>query len=150
MADHAGERPSEWLTVVPATASDEPAVAGTGGDSAAATHAGPGELGASGVEARAPVVRLAGAVARTRDGLFAALTDALTLPAHFGRNWDALADVLRDRLTATPLTLHVEDAGQLLADEPAGQHARFLAVLGDVAAEAPHPLRVVLRERPPR
>ncbi|MEU6203993.1 barstar family protein [Micromonospora musae] len=143
MADHAGEPPSGWLTVVPATVPDEPDPTGAGGDEPCASVAGAGGRSASGA-------RLAGAVARTRDGLFAALADALALPAHFGRNWDALADVLRDRLTAGPLTLHVDDAGQLLADEPAGQHARFLAVLGDVAAEAPHRLRVVLRERPPR
>ncbi|WBB68154.1 barstar family protein [Micromonospora sp. WMMD812] len=93
-------------------------------------------------------VPLAGAAARTRGALFTALADALALPAHFGRNWDALADVLRDRLAAAPLTLRVDDAGQLLADEPAGQYARFLAVFGDVAADAPHPLQVVLRDRP--
>ncbi|MEV6376851.1 barstar family protein [Micromonospora musae] len=145
MADDAGERPSGWLTVVPATVADEPEPTGAGGEEPCASAPGADAGGRS-----ASVARLAGAVARTRDGLFAALADALALPAHFGRNWDALADVLRDRLTAGPLTLHVDDAGQLLADEPAGQHARFLAVLGDVAAEAPHRLRVVLRERPPR
>ncbi|MEV6369291.1 barstar family protein [Micromonospora musae] len=149
MADDAGERPSGWLTVVPATVTDEPEPTGAGGDEPRVSVPGAG-AGADAGGRSASVARLAGAVARTRDGLFAALADALALPAHFGRNWDALADVLRDRLTAGPLTLHVDDAGQLLADEPAGQHARFLAVLGDVAAEAPHRLRVVLRERPPR
>ncbi|MET8348444.1 MULTISPECIES: barstar family protein [unclassified Micromonospora] len=89
---------------------------------------------------------LAGGASRTRPAFFAALTDALALPAHLGSTWDALADVLRDRLDAGPLTLLINDAGQLLADEPAGQYALLLAVLGDVATTAPHPLRVVLHE----
>ncbi|MEU7614182.1 barstar family protein [Micromonospora sp. NPDC049204] len=88
---------------------------------------------------------LAGATTRTRPALFAALADALTLPAHLGGTWDALADVLRDRLDAGPLTLLIDDAGELLADEPAGQYVLLLAVLGDLATTAPHPLRVVLR-----
>ncbi|MEV7327898.1 barstar family protein [Micromonospora sp. NPDC093244] len=92
---------------------------------------------------------LVGAAARTRRALFAALAEALALPAHLGSTWDALADVLRDRLDAGPLTLLVTDAGQLLADEPADQYTLLLAVLDDLAATAPHPLRVVLRDAPP-
>ncbi|MFC3502636.1 barstar family protein [Micromonospora krabiensis] len=94
-------------------------------------------------------VPLDGTTARTRGGLFTALAEALALPAHFGHNWDALADVLRDRVAVAPLTLRVDDADELLADEPAGQYARFLTVFADVAADAPHPLRVVLRDIPP-
>ncbi|MEV1012361.1 MULTISPECIES: barstar family protein [unclassified Micromonospora] len=90
-------------------------------------------------------VVLAGAAARTRPALFAALAEALALPAYLGDTWDALADVLRDRLDAGPLALLVTDAGQLLADEPPGQHALLRAVLDDLASTAPHPLRVVLR-----
>ncbi|MET7707558.1 barstar family protein [Micromonospora sp. NPDC005413] len=92
---------------------------------------------------------LAGAATRTRPALFAALADALALPAHLGSTWDALADALRDRLDAGPLTVLINDADQLLADEPAGQYALLLAVLGDLATTAPHPLRVVLDEAPP-
>ncbi|MGI5520601.1 barstar family protein [Micromonospora sp. CA-259024] len=92
---------------------------------------------------------LPGAATRTRPALFAALADTLALPAHLGSTWDALADVLRDRLDAGPLTLLIDDAGQLLADEPPGEHALFRTVLGDLATAAPHPLRVVLREAPP-
>ncbi|MFI7608171.1 barstar family protein [Micromonospora sp. NPDC049366] len=95
------------------------------------------------------MVPLDGAATRTRDGFFTALAEALALPPHFGHNWDALADVLRDRLAAAPLTLRVDNADELLADEPAGQYARFLTVFTDVAADAPHPLRVVLRDLPP-
>ncbi|MGC4769882.1 barstar family protein [Micromonospora sp. DT44] len=90
-------------------------------------------------------VVLAGAAARTRPALFAALAEALALPPYLGDTWDALADVLRDRLDAGPLTLLVTDAGQLLADEPSGQHTLLRAVLDDLASSAPHPLRVVLR-----
>ncbi|PWR06425.1 barnase inhibitor [Micromonospora acroterricola] len=93
-------------------------------------------------------VVLAGAATRTRAGLFAALADLLPLPAYLGNTWDALSDVLRDRLAAGPLTLLITDAGQLLVDEPTGQYALLLAVLGDVATTAPHPLRVVLNEAP--
>lgn len=93
----------------------------------------------------AGAVVLAGAAARTRPALFAALAGALALPAYLGNTWDALADVLRDRLDAGPLTLLVTDAGQLLADEPADQYALLLAVLDDLTSTAPHPLRVVLR-----
>jgi RNAse (barnase) inhibitor barstar len=35
--------------------------------------------------------------AKDRAALFAELERALKLPEHFGRNWDALADVLEDR-----------------------------------------------------
>ncbi|MFI7426344.1 barstar family protein [Micromonospora sp. NPDC049836] len=91
-------------------------------------------------------VALAGAAARTRAGLFDALTAALALPDWFGRNFDALADVLADRLDAGPLTLEVRDAGQLLVDEPPGQLGILLDVLGGAAAGGRYPLRVVLRE----
>ncbi|WP_406070016.1 barstar family protein [Micromonospora sp. NBC_01638] len=92
---------------------------------------------------------LAGAATRTRPAFFAALADVLDLPAHLGSTWDALADVLQDRLDAGSLTLLINDASELLADEPAGQYALLLAVLGDLAASAPHPLRVVLHDASP-
>ena len=67
----------------------------------------------------------------------------------WGSTWDALSDVLRDRLDAGPLTLLIIDAGELLVDEPAGQYALLLAVFGDLATSAPHPLRVVLHGASP-
>ncbi|SBT42456.1 barstar family protein [Micromonospora auratinigra] len=88
--------------------------------------------------------------ARTRAGLFDALTATLALPDHFGRNWDALADVLADRLDAGPLTLRIRDAGLLLADEPPAQLGTLLDVFGGVAAGGHHALRVVLHEHPGR
>ncbi|WCN78917.1 barstar family protein [Micromonospora sp. LH3U1] len=92
---------------------------------------------------------LTGAATRTRPALFAALAAALALPTYLGDTWDALADVLRERLDVGPLTLLINDAGQLLVDEPAGQSALLLAVLGDLATTAPHPLRVVLHDPTP-
>ncbi|MCI4065744.1 barstar family protein [Micromonospora sp. R77] len=93
---------------------------------------------------------LSGSAARTRAGLYDALDAALHLPGHFGRNWDALADVLADRLDAGPLTLVVADAGELLAEEPPAQLGTLLDVLGGVAAEARESLRVVLCDTPAR
>ncbi|MFD2765380.1 barstar family protein [Micromonospora eburnea] len=92
-------------------------------------------------------VVLAGTAARTRAGLFDALAAALALPDYFGRNWDALADVLADRLDAGPLTLVVSDAAELLADEPPAQLGTLLDLLGGVATGGHEPLRLVLRER---
>ncbi|GAA2191285.1 hypothetical protein GCM10009848_43340 [Micromonospora lupini] len=94
-------------------------------------------------------VVLVGAATRTRAGLFAALATALALPTYLGDTWDALSDVLADRLDAGPLTLLITDAGQLLVDEPTDQYALLLTVLGDLATNAPHPLRVTLDEAPP-
>lgn len=101
-------------------------------------------------EAEPAGVVLAGASTRTRAGLFDALTTALPLPDYFGRNWDALADVLADRLDAGPLTLVVREAGELLVEEPPAQLGALLDVFGGVAAGAREPLRVVLRDRPDR
>ncbi|MEV4822035.1 barstar family protein [Micromonospora sp. NPDC049274] len=89
-------------------------------------------------------VVLVGAATRTRSDLFAALAGALALPTYLGDTWDALSDVLADRLDAGPLTVLITDAGQLLADEPSDQYALLLAVLDDLATSAPHPLRVTL------
>ncbi|MFC4147452.1 barstar family protein [Micromonospora mangrovi] len=95
-------------------------------------------------------VVLGGSTARTRTALYDALDRALDLPGHFGRNWDALADVLADRLDAGPLTLVVADAGELLADEPPAQFGTLLDVFGGVAAGAHRSLRVVLHDTPAR
>ncbi|MCW3816964.1 barstar family protein [Micromonospora sp. DR5-3] len=103
-----------------------------------------------GLNAEHARVVLAGADARTRAGLFDALATALPLPDYFGGNWDALADVLADRLDTGPLALVVRDAGELLVEEPPAQLATLLDVLGQVAVGGRAPLRVVLREHPDR
>jgi RNAse (barnase) inhibitor barstar len=107
-----------------------------------AFDAGPG--------AEATGVALAGAHARTRAGLYEALAVAVPLPDWFGRNWDALADALADRLDTGPLTVVVGDAADLLADEPPAQLGTLLDVLGAIAAGGHHTLRVVLRDQPDR
>jgi RNAse (barnase) inhibitor barstar len=86
-----------------------------------------------------------GRASRSRPGLFAEWAEALSFPDHFGHNWDALADVLRDRVADQGLTIVVDNAEQLLGDEPPGQLATFLAVLGDVARDDPATLCVILR-----
>jgi RNAse (barnase) inhibitor barstar len=104
----------------------------------------------AGSEPEPAEVSVAATAARTRAGLHEALAAALPLPDWFGRNWDALADVLADRLDAGPLTLVVRDAADLLADEPPAQLGTLLDVLGGVAAGGHHSLRVLLRDHPDR
>ncbi|MEV0809232.1 barstar family protein [Micromonospora sp. NPDC050200] len=95
-------------------------------------------------------VVVAGAAARNSGDLFGLLAQALDLPGWFGRNWDALADCLLDRDDAGPLALRVDDADQLLADEPPAQLATLLHVFDDVWSHGRHPVRVVLRAAPDR
>ncbi|MFI5833499.1 barstar family protein [Micromonospora sp. NPDC051300] len=95
-------------------------------------------------------VPVPGAAARTRAALHEALAGAVPLPDWYGRNWDALADVLADRLDEGPLTLVVRDAADLLADEPPAQFGTLLDVLGAAAAGGHAALRVVLRDHPDR
>jgi hypothetical protein len=84
-----------------------------------------------------------GHACRTRTSLFTEWARVLRFPEHFGHNWDALADSLRDRFPDQgPLV--VENAQYLLADEPPHQLAALLAVLGDVAGHGWPALRVVL------
>lgn len=109
---------------------------------------------------------VSGTASRTRRGLFAEWARALDFPDYFGHNWDAFADSLTDRawpepdltLADEPLTITVEDAEQLLADEPPARFTTFLEILDDVATGRnlgrPDPLpglprlRVALRYRP--
>ncbi|MBQ1067839.1 barstar family protein [Micromonospora sp. D75] len=95
-------------------------------------------------------VPVSGVAGRTRAGLHEALAGALDLPDWYGRNWDALADALADRLDAGPLTVVVSDAAYLLADEPPAQRGTLPDVLGAVAAGGHATLRVVLPDHPDR
>ncbi|GAB2824442.1 hypothetical protein GCM10022221_23120 [Actinocorallia aurea] len=80
------------------------------------------------VTAEPPAGRaLDGRACRTRAALFTEAARALSLPAHFGRNWDALYDCLRD-LSAPALA--VTHAEELLVDEPDHLTA-FLTLLHD-------------------
>lgn len=95
-------------------------------------------------------VPVSGTAGRTRAGLHETLARALDLPDWYGRNWDALADALADRLDAGPLTVVVTDAAHLLADEPPAQLGTLLDVLGAVAAGGHETLRLVLHDHPDR
>jgi len=92
--------------------------------------------GAEPIEASA-VVR--GAHCRETRDLFAEWSRALGFGRHFGRNWDAFADSLTEAVlldpdsTRLPTTILVEEAGQLLAEEPDRQWASFLDAMRDVS-----------------
>ncbi len=82
---------------------------------------------------------VSGVASRTRPGLFAEWAGALGFPAYFGHNWDAFADCLTDLawpdLEPAPeaLTIVIEGAEHVLADEPLAQLTTFLEILDDVA-----------------
>ncbi|MBG0827531.1 barstar family protein [Planomonospora sp. ID67723] len=80
----------------------------------------------------APVV-VDGRACQTRAAFFEELARVLHLPDYFGRNWDALADSLRDATRAGGVALVVEHAEELLSAEPPAQFATLLAVLADAA-----------------
>ncbi|PZG18109.1 barstar family protein [Nonomuraea aridisoli] len=71
---------------------------------------------------------LDGRACRARAAFFEEAARALRLPGHFGRNWDALTDSLRDIEIAALAVDHAED---LLSEESPGQLAVLLAVLAD-------------------
>ncbi len=72
-----------------------------------------------------------GRICVVRTGLFDEFARALGLPAHFGRNWDALADCLRE---AAGASIAVEHADELLAQAP-----DLMATLLDVIGTLPPP-----------
>nr|WP_277349780.1 barstar family protein [Planosporangium thailandense] len=111
----------------------------TGAPPDRAVHAGTAHAGAVHVQGRA---------CRSRAGLFSEWAARLSLPEYFGRNWDALADSLADLVAEAPLTVVVDDAVHLLADEPQAQLRTLLAVLRGVATREPDRLVVLLRCAP--
>lgn len=90
---------------------------------------------------------LDGAACRTRAGLYVEWARVMRFPRHFGHNWDAFADSLRDALPVTGTTLVLSDAGQLLVDEAPAQLSTLLAILDEVADADPS-FRVVLQTAP--
>ncbi|NJC85088.1 barstar family protein [Planosporangium mesophilum] len=95
-------------------------------------------------DAPTDAARVSGAACRSRAGLLAEWAARLRFPEYFGHNWDALADSLKDLTAAAPLTLVVDDAAQVLADEPPAQLRTLLAVLAEVAEAQPGTLDVIL------
>jgi RNAse (barnase) inhibitor barstar len=80
----------------------------------------------------APAV-IDGRACRTRAAFFDEAARVLRLPGYFGRNWDALADSLRDATRTGTVTLIVAHAEELLSAEPPEQLGMLLAVLADAA-----------------
>jgi hypothetical protein len=80
--------------------------------------------------------RIDGRRCRTKAALFDEFARVLAFPAHFGRNWDAFADVLDDLewLGKTGYAIAVTDAEAVLARSPADR-ATFVAVLGTAGRE---------------
>ena len=79
-------------------------------------------------------VILNGAAVTDRKTLYDALEAHLELPDYFGRNLDALHDVLGDLLAAQPLTLEIEGTEPLL--RTLGRYGEaFLHMLDDTAKE---------------
>lgn len=78
---------------------------------------------------------LDGRTCRTRAAFFEEVARALRLPGHFGHNWDALTDSLRDATQSRNVALIVAHAEELLSAEPPEQLATLLAVLADADAE---------------
>lgn len=79
-------------------------------------------------------VILNGAAVTDRKTLYDALEAHLELTDYFGRNLDALHDVLGDLLAAQPLTLEIEGTETLL--RTLGRYGEaFLHMLDDTAKE---------------
>jgi RNAse (barnase) inhibitor barstar len=93
----------------------------------------------------APVRIIRGRQSMTADALFDELSAALQFPPHFGRNWDAVLDSLRDARDRHPsgLTLVVLDAAKLLSAD-AAQRAALDRVLEQAHRDAEDP-----RGKPP-
>ncbi|TYK52436.1 hypothetical protein FXF68_01235 [Actinomadura decatromicini] len=69
-----------------------------------------------------------GHACRTRAAFFREAARALKFPAHFGQNWDAFLDCLRDLDRPALIVVH---ADELLADED----PRQLAILFEILSE---------------
>jgi RNAse (barnase) inhibitor barstar len=90
----------------------------------------------------APATAVDGRACRTRAAFFTEVARVLAFPPHFGRNWDALADCLRDAGAVDVVVAHAEE---LLADEPAD---RFATLLDIAATAAPDGLTLTLATGP--
>jgi RNAse (barnase) inhibitor barstar len=75
--------------------------------------------------------RVDGAACRTKQAMLVEWARALDFPDYFGHNWDALSDVIGDLIDDGPIVIAVDDAVELLADEPPEQLRTLLEVLDD-------------------
>ncbi|WP_188189787.1 barstar family protein [Nonomuraea sp. SYSU D8015] len=71
-----------------------------------------------------------GRACRTRAAFFDEVARALRFPGYFGRNWDALADCLRDTGAVALIVAHAEE---LLSAEPPEQLDTLLAIFAEAA-----------------
>ncbi|MFF3677944.1 barstar family protein [Streptomyces sp. NPDC002120] len=80
---------------------------------------------------RTYVARLDGRQMRDTDAVFRQFYDGLRLPDHFGWNWNALFDCLRDLewLPADQYVVIVEAADEALAGDAAGRRSLFGTLL---------------------
>ncbi|MFF4429653.1 barstar family protein [Streptomyces sp. NPDC001513] len=80
---------------------------------------------------RTYVARLDGRQMCDTDAVFRQFYDGLRLPDHFGWNWDALYDCLRDLewLPADQYVVIVEAADEVLAGDAAGRRRLFATLL---------------------
>ena len=88
--------------------------------------------------AAAPAAAIDGRACRTRAAFFTEAARVLSFPGHFGHNWDALVDCLRDAGAVDVVVSHAEE---LLADEPSD---RFATLLDIAATAAPDGLTLTL------
>ncbi len=79
-------------------------------------------------------------------GLLSELAGSLGFPGWFGRNYDALMDVLRD---VTEPTLVLWDGWGTLARSDRRAFGLALSIFGDRAADGPAPFAVLLRGEGP-
>lgn len=90
---------------------------------------------------RTVIRRSRGSAMRTREELFSELATSLSFPDYFGRNWDALEDLLTDYawMPASGYVLIISEANELLAAEPASELQLLLHIMRDVADEWAQP-----------
>lgn len=86
--------------------------------------------------------RLGGSAMTTLDGCFDEVSSALFFPNYFGRNWDALDECLVDLswLPAPAYVLVIDEALDVLRDEPVEQLETLVRILGRAASEWSAPI----------
>lgn len=98
---------------------------------------------------------VSGSRCRTAQGLFTEWAARLAFPDHFGHNWNAFHDCLRDAVSnvgtgtadqeaAQTSAIVVKEAGHLLVEEPESTMATFLAILSQVVGDADAEPRLLL------
>jgi RNAse (barnase) inhibitor barstar len=81
---------------------------------------------------------------RTTDELFSEFSSRLDFPDYFGRNWDALDETLADLswLPGLAYAVMIEEAGQLLEEEPGSETEVLFRLVEYVAEEWATPVNL--------